>query len=86
MDEIYTIHKTSGTTGNPKAFFFTWQDWLRYSEKYARIFRSYGISRRNRIIVCASYGMNVGAHMMTLAARRTGTTIIPAGKCTSPIG
>ncbi len=85
MDEIYTIHETSGTTGNPKSFFLTWQDWLRYSEKYARIFRSYGISRGDRVIVCASYGMNVGANMMTLAARRTGTTIIPAGKCTFPI-
>lgn len=81
----YTIHETSGTTGNPKAFFLIWLDWLRYSEKYARIFRSYGISRGDRVIVCASYGMNVGANMMTLAARRTGTTIIPAGKCTFPI-
>jgi coenzyme F390 synthetase len=85
MDEIYTIHETSGTSGNPKSFFLTWQDWLRYSEKYARIFRSYGISKGDRIVVCASYGMNVGATMMTLAARRTGSTIIPEGKCTFPI-
>ncbi|RQD83072.1 MAG: coenzyme F390 synthetase [Methanocalculus sp. MSAO_Arc2] len=85
MDEIYTIHETSGTSGVPKSFFLTWQDWLRYSEKYARIFRSYGISRGDRIVVCASYGMNVGATMMTLAARRTGSTIIPEGKCTFPL-
>ncbi len=85
MDEVYTIHETSGTSGVPKSFFLTWQDWLRYSEKYARIFRSYGISKGDRIVVCASYGMNVGATMMTLAARRTGSTIIPEGKCTFPI-
>ncbi len=85
LNEIYTIHETSGTSGVPKAFFLTWQDWLRYSEKYARIFRSYGVAPGDRIVVCASYGMNVGANMMTLAARRTGSTIIPEGKCTFPI-
>lgn len=37
------------------------------------------------MIICASYGMNVGANTMTLAARDIGMTIIPTGKCTFPI-
>jgi len=37
------------------------------------------------VIVCASYGMNVGANTMTLAARDIGMTIIPEGKCTFPL-
>jgi len=83
--DIYTIHETSGTSGTPKSFFFCWEDWERYAEKYARIFRSQGFSRGDRIVVCASYGMNIGANTMTLAAQKIGVTIIPTGKCSFPV-
>jgi coenzyme F390 synthetase len=82
---IYTVHETSGTSGTPKSFFLTWEDWKRYAAKYARIFVSQGFTGRDRLIICASYGMNVGANTMTLAARDIGMTIIPTGKCTFPI-
>jgi len=84
-EDVYTIHETSGTSGVPKSFFLTWQDWMRYAEKYARIFVSQGIGKGDRVIICASYGMNVGANTMTLAAREIGMTIIPTGKCNFPI-
>ncbi len=83
-EDLFTIHETSGTSGTPKSFFLTWQDWERYAEKYARIFASQGFRRGDRIIICASYGMNVGANTMTLAARDLGITIVPTGKCTFP--
>ena len=83
-DEVFTIHETSGTSGTPKGFFLTWDDWERYAEKYARSFVSQGFSQGDRIIICASYGMNVGANTMTLAARNIRMTIIPVGKCTFP--
>jgi coenzyme F390 synthetase len=82
--EVFTLHETSGTSGTPKAFFLTWEDWQRYAEKYARIFTSQGFGTGDRVVVCASYGMNVGANTMTLAAREMGITIIPEGKCTFP--
>jgi coenzyme F390 synthetase len=85
MEDIFTIHETSGTSGTPKSFFLTWQDWERYAEKYARIFTSQGFSRGDRMVICASYGMNVGANTMTLAARDLGITIIPTGRCNFPI-
>ena len=84
-DEIYTIHETSGTSGMPKSFFLTWDDWNRYAEKYARSFVSQGFGRGDRVVVCASYGMNVGANTMTLAAQKIGMAIIPEGKCTFPV-
>jgi coenzyme F390 synthetase len=84
MGDIFTIQETSGTSGIPKSFFLTWDDWKRYAEKYARSFVSQGFGKEDRIIVCASYGMNVGANTMTLAARRLNMTIIPFGKCTFP--
>ena len=84
-ENIFTVHETSGTSGTPKSFFLTWEDWRRYAEKYARIFVSQGLSSSDRLIVCASYGMNVGANTMTLAARDIGITIIPVGKCTFPL-
>jgi len=79
---VFSIQETSGTSGTPKGFFLTWDDWKRYAEKYARSFVSQGFSNRDRIIICASYGMNVGANTMTIAAQRIGMGIIPIGKCT----
>jgi len=84
-DNIFTIHETSGTSGVPKSVFLTWQDWMRYAEKYARIFVSQGFSGTDRVAVCASYGMNVGANTMTYAAHEIGFTVIPEGKCTFPL-
>lgn len=82
--DVFTLHETSGTSGTPKAFFLTWDDWQRYAEKYARIFVSQGFSQGDRVLVCASYGMNIGANTMTLAAREIGMTVIPEGKCLFP--
>ncbi|MCQ1534296.1 coenzyme F390 synthetase [Methanosarcina sp. KYL-1] len=84
-EDVFTIHETSGTSGTPKSFFLTWEDWERYAEKYARIFTSQGFGAGDRVVVCASYGMNVGANTMTLAARELGMAIIPEGKCTFPL-
>ncbi len=84
-DAVYTIHETSGTSGLAKTFFLTWEDWERYAEKYARFFVAQGFSASDRVAICASYGMNVGANTMTLAARDLGMTIIPEGRCTFPV-
>ncbi|MDD1669741.1 MAG: coenzyme F390 synthetase [Methanomicrobiales archaeon] len=84
-EEVFTVHETSGTSGAPKAFFLTWQDWERYAEKYARIFLSQGFSRGDRVAICFPYGTNVGANTMTLAARGIGMTIIPQGGCRFPL-
>jgi coenzyme F390 synthetase len=82
---VFTIHETSGTSGVPKSFFLTWDDWKRYAEKYARAFVSQNFGAGDKVVVCASYGMNVGANTMTLAAQKIGMTIIPEGKCTFPV-
>ena len=84
-EDVFTIHETSGTSGTPKSFFLTWEDWVNYAEKYSRIFMSQGFGHGDRVVVCASYGMNVGANTMTLAAKQLGMTIIPEGKCTFPL-
>ncbi len=81
-NNVFSIQETSGTSGTPKGFFLTWDDWKRYAEKYARSFVSQGFSNKDRIVVCASYGMNVGANTMTIAAQKIGMGIIPIGKCT----
>jgi coenzyme F390 synthetase len=83
--DVFTLHETTGTSGAPKAFFLAWEDWEKYAEKYARTFMSQGFGPGDRVVVCASYGMNVGANTMTLAAREIGMTIIPEGKCTFPL-
>lgn len=84
-NDVFTIHETSGTSGTPKSFFLTWEDWNRYAEKYARSFVSQNFGPGDKVVVCASYGMNVGANTMTLAAQKIGMAIIPMGKCTFPV-
>ncbi len=84
-EAVFTVNETSGTSGIPKSFFLTWEDWERYAEKYARIFVSQGFEPGDRVVVCTSYGMNVGANTMTLAARDLGVTVVPEGKCTFPV-
>ena len=85
LGDIFTIHETSGTSGVPKSFFLTYEEWLRYAEKYARIFISQGFHTGDRVVVCTTYGMNVGANTMTLAAHRIGFTMIPTGNCNFPV-
>ena len=75
--EIYTVHETSGTSGNPKSFFLTWGDWNRYADKYARASVSQNFTAKDRVVICASYGMKVGANTITLAALKIGMTISP---------
>ncbi len=84
-NQVFTVHETSGTSGFPKTFFLTWNDWERYAEKYARAFISQGFGTGDRVVICASYGMNVGANTMTLAASKIGMTVIPEGKCVFPL-
>ncbi len=84
-NDIYTIHETSGTSGMPKSFFLTCEDWNRYAEKYASSFVSQNFGVVDRVVICDSYGMNVGANTMTMAAQKIGMAIIPEGKCSFPV-
>ena len=34
--DVFTIHETSGTSGTPKSFFLTYDDWKRYADKRVR--------------------------------------------------
>lgn len=83
--DITTIHETSGTTGIPKSFFLTDDDWAKYIEKYARAFKSQGFEAGESIVVCAAYGMNISADSMSLTAKKLNITAIPEGKCTFPV-
>ncbi|MBZ9570363.1 coenzyme F390 synthetase [Methanobrevibacter sp. TMH8] len=83
--DIITIHETSGTSGNPKSFFLTKDDWGKYIQKYARTYKSQGFKKGDSLIVCAAYGMNIGADSMSLAAKKLNITTIPEGKCTFPV-
>ncbi len=84
-EDIFTIHETTGTSGTPKTFFLTWDDWQRYAEKYARAFRAQGLAAGDRVIICTSFGLSVGGTTMTLAAHRLKLTLVPTGRCDFPV-
>jgi hypothetical protein len=70
-EAVFTVNETRDER-DPEEFLLTWEDWERYAEKYARIFVSQGFEPGDRVVVCTSYGMNVGANTMTLAAVTSG--------------
>ena len=36
-NNVFSIQETSGTSGTPKGFFLTWDDWKRYAKKLSLI-------------------------------------------------
>ncbi len=82
-EEPVRLHTSSGTTGKPKAIFFTRNDVNNAAELIARSLVSTGISSKDVFQNMMSYGLFTGGLIMHYGAEKIGCLIIPAGPGTS---
>jgi phenylacetate-CoA ligase len=77
------LHTSSGTTGKPKALFFSRQDVDNAAELIARSLTATGLTRADVFQNMMSYGLFTGGLVMHYGAEKLGCLVIPAGPGTS---
>ncbi|HEX8947801.1 MAG TPA: phenylacetate--CoA ligase [Dissulfurispiraceae bacterium] len=78
-ENIVRVHTSSGTTGKPKAIFFTRSDIDRSAELIARCLVMTGMRRNDVLQNMMTYGLFTGALVMHYGAEKMGVLIVPAG-------
>ena len=79
MDEALRLHTSSGTTGRPKALFFSPRDVENAAELCARSFVATGLTARDVFQNMMTYGLFTGALVAHYGAEKVGCLVIPAG-------
>ena len=82
-EEVLRLHTSSGTTGKPKALFFSRRDVDTAAELIARALCMTGVTRRDVFQNMMSYGLFTGGLVMHYGAEKVGCMVIPAGPGTS---
>jgi phenylacetate-CoA ligase len=82
-DEPVRLHTSSGTTGKPKALFFSRRDVDNAAELIARSLVATGLTARDVFQNMMSYGLFTGGLVMHYGAEKVGCLVIPAGPGTS---
>jgi len=77
--ELLRLHTSSGTTGKPKALFFSRTDVDNAAGLMARCLTMSGITRRDVLQNMMTYGLFTGALVMHYGAEKVGCLVIPAG-------
>ena len=78
-DEVVRLHTSSGTTGKPKALFFSRSDVNQAAELIARCLVMTGATRQDVLQNMMTYGLFTGALVMHYGAEKVGMLVIPAG-------
>jgi phenylacetate-CoA ligase len=79
LDDSVRLHTSSGTTGKPKALFFSRQDVDNAAELCARGFVATGLKRSDVFQNMMTYGLFTGALVAHYGAEKVGCLVIPAG-------
>lgn len=77
--DLARLHTSSGTTGKPKALFFSRGDVDRAAELIARCLLMTGVTRGDVLQNMMTYGLFTGALVMHYGAEKVGLLVIPAG-------
>ncbi len=78
-NEVARLHTSSGTTGKPKALFFSRRDVDQAAELIARCLVMTGCTRGDVLQNMMTYGLFTGALVMHYGAEKAGLMVIPAG-------
>jgi phenylacetate-CoA ligase len=79
IDKLIRLHTSSGTTGKPKAIFFSKRDINNSAELIARCLVMTGAKRGEILQNSMTYGLFTGAFVMHYGAEKVGILVIPAG-------
>ncbi len=79
LDDTLRLHTSSGTTGKPKALFFSRQDVDNAAELCARSFVMTGVTKKDVFQNMMTYGLFTGALVTHYGAEKVGCLVIPAG-------
>jgi phenylacetate-CoA ligase len=79
MEDAMRLHTSSGTTGKPKALFFSARDVDNAAELIARCLVMTGVTRHDVLQNMMTYGLFTGALVMHYGAEKVGCLVIPAG-------
>jgi phenylacetate-CoA ligase len=82
-EEPVRLHTSSGTTGKPKALFFSRNDVNNAAELIARSLVMTGVTQKDVFQNMMSYGLFTGGLVMHYGAEKVGCLVIPAGPGTS---
>jgi len=74
-ERLATYHESSGTAGRPTASYYTAQDWIDLSERYAR--KWVPITATDTFLVRTPYALMITGHLAHAAARSHGATVVP---------
>ncbi|MGO9611627.1 MAG: phenylacetate--CoA ligase family protein [Dissulfurispiraceae bacterium] len=78
-EQVVRLHTSSGTTGKPKAIFFTSKDVDQAAELIARCLVMTGTKKDDVLQNIMTYGLFTGALVMHYGAEKVGVLVIPAG-------
>jgi phenylacetate-CoA ligase len=78
-DELMRLHTSSGTTGKPKAIFFSKHDVDHAANLIARGLIMSGTGRGDVLQNMMTYGLFTGALVMHYGAEKIGALVVPAG-------
>ena len=78
-EELFRLHTSSGTTGKPKALFFTRKDIEILANNFARCLTMVGCTKSDIFQNMMTYGLFTGAMMSHYGAEKIGMLAIPAG-------
>lgn len=78
-DDVVRVHTSSGTTGKPKAVFFSKNDINGSADLIARCLMMTGTTKGDVLQNMMTYGLFTGALVMHYGAEKVGVLIVPAG-------
>ena len=78
-EQVTRLHTSSGTTGKPKALFFSARDVDQAADLIARCLVMTGMTRQDVFQNMMTYGLFTGALVTHYGAEKIGCLVIPAG-------
>ncbi len=78
-DEVFHIHGTSGTTGNPTAFAVGRRDWDSIANAHARVMWAMGLRPGDMVFIASVFSLYMGSWGALIGSERLGTVSFPFG-------